>query len=196
MLTERRILQTYVHLPKWVKISPVVIARKGFYFNRNSLKVCCFKCCYTVDIDKIYELVPKHTPEACYRYCRAQLQPPPPPPPPPLPPLPSPSPPPLPPPSTPAFASTSGNSKRIAANAKKIRSKCLRADPKTVELLQQIETALEEHECRICLQESMDVVFQPCGHFCVCKNCASQMDKCPVCRREIRHQIYINQLWS
>ena len=37
-------------------------------------------------------------------------------------------------------------------------------------------------DCVVCLTEPKQVVLLPCRHFCVCAECYSHIDKCPVCR--------------
>jgi hypothetical protein len=45
----------------------------------------------------------------------------------------------------------------------------------------------ESDECIICLNERKHYVFSPCGHFYVCKECKSALNKrCPICRSDIR----------
>ena len=44
----------------------------------------------------------------------------------------------------------------------------------------------EEVTCKVCLFEEKDTLIMPCGHFCVCHDCAEQLKKknplCPMCR--------------
>ena len=39
--------------------------------------------------------------------------------------------------------------------------------------------------CKICFENSCSVVILPCRHFVACGLCASQLDKCAVCRGSI-----------
>lgn len=43
----------------------------------------------------------------------------------------------------------------------------------------------EQKTCKICLNAEVGVVFQPCGHLCCCVQCASALQKCPICRKRI-----------
>jgi hypothetical protein len=44
----------------------------------------------------------------------------------------------------------------------------------------------EETECIICYTNAKSVVFAPCGHYCCCDECATQMKgTCPLCRQKI-----------
>ena len=44
----------------------------------------------------------------------------------------------------------------------------------------------EEGTCKVCLFEPKDTLLMPCGHFCVCKDCANALKEksplCPMCR--------------
>jgi hypothetical protein len=37
-------------------------------------------------------------------------------------------------------------------------------------------------ECAICLEGVVSVVLLPCRHFCVCRVCLQEIDRCPICR--------------
>lgn len=47
----------------------------------------------------------------------------------------------------------------------------------------------EDTDCVVCMCESKDAVFGPCGHFSCCKGCSlsiqSSSGKCPMCRTHI-----------
>merc|ERR1719219_1222596 len=43
--------------------------------------------------------------------------------------------------------------------------------------------------CKICLVESIKIVFVPCGHFLSCSSCAPSLNNCPVCRTDIRGMV-------
>jgi hypothetical protein len=38
-------------------------------------------------------------------------------------------------------------------------------------------------DCVVCLSESQQVLLLPCRHMCVCRQCLSRIDKCPICRQ-------------
>jgi len=42
-----------------------------------------------------------------------------------------------------------------------------------------------EKLCVMCCQNTVDIAFLNCGHFICCKFCASQVKKCPLCRKKI-----------
>ena len=42
-----------------------------------------------------------------------------------------------------------------------------------------------ELDCLICLDNPKDSVFNPCGHYVSCNNCAIKLKKCPMCRVEV-----------
>ena len=45
--------------------------------------------------------------------------------------------------------------------------------------------------CKVCLNADVGVVFLPCGHLVVCKNCAPNLRNCPVCRSRINETIKV-----
>ena len=51
------------------------------------------------------------------------------------------------------------------------------------------ETAYEEKECVICMNNPSSVKFLPCRHFCLCSDCFKQLNrsksKCPLCRCDV-----------
>lgn len=48
-------------------------------------------------------------------------------------------------------------------------------------------------DCCACLRDDVNFLFLPCRHVCVCKNCQSRCEKCPICRSEIfeRYEVFI-----
>lgn len=51
-------------------------------------------------------------------------------------------------------------------------------------------------ECAICMDdEALEyVIFVPCGHYCCCKVCATQIKNCCMCRAPIKQTITKDQL--
>lgn len=39
--------------------------------------------------------------------------------------------------------------------------------------------------CSICLEDPLEVLFNPCGHIATCQRCAHQCQSCPICRSRI-----------
>ena len=52
-----------------------------------------------------------------------------------------------------------------------------------------IQCYMNEITCKICLTERSKILFQPCGHFCCCLQCANKVNKCPICRATITERI-------
>ncbi|KAK3097053.1 hypothetical protein FSP39_005927 [Pinctada imbricata] len=51
-------------------------------------------------------------------------------------------------------------------------------------------TAMKEQlTCKVCMDNSVSVVFLPCGHIVVCSVCSVRLSKCPICRRYIREKV-------
>lgn len=46
-------------------------------------------------------------------------------------------------------------------------------------------------ECKICLANPCDVIFQPCKHMCCCKPCSVLVSQCPICRGDVRERISV-----
>ena len=45
--------------------------------------------------------------------------------------------------------------------------------------------------CSVCLMEKVEIIIQPCGHVCLCRDCANCLmlkdpKRCPICRRGIQ----------
>ena len=41
------------------------------------------------------------------------------------------------------------------------------------------------YECKLCMEQLIEVVFLPCGHTLSCRNCAKSCKVCPVCNLQI-----------
>lgn len=52
-----------------------------------------------------------------------------------------------------------------------------------------------EEECTVCLDDTVKVLFFPCGHVCACERCASTIKNCPLCRAEIVRKILLSTSW-
>lgn len=48
--------------------------------------------------------------------------------------------------------------------------------------------------CKICMDEQMNMVFEPCGHLSTCLKCSRPLYKCPMCRTIItkKRRIYMS----
>ena len=51
------------------------------------------------------------------------------------------------------------------------------------------ELAVPGRECAVCLQGDAEiscwVMLRPCGHVCVCRECAAGLKECPKCRQDV-----------
>ncbi|XP_059390554.1 baculoviral IAP repeat-containing protein 2-like [Carassius carassius] len=47
---------------------------------------------------------------------------------------------------------------------------------------EQLRRLQEERTCKVCMDKEVNIVFIPCGHLVVCKECAPSLSKCPICR--------------
>lgn len=48
-------------------------------------------------------------------------------------------------------------------------------------------------ECVICMEETVQVIFLPCGHMCCCSGCHTEIHDCPMCRAYIERKIKVIQ---
>ncbi|XP_017388550.1 baculoviral IAP repeat-containing protein 3 isoform X1 [Cebus imitator] len=51
---------------------------------------------------------------------------------------------------------------------------------------EQLRKLQEERTCKVCMDKEVSIVFIPCGHLVVCKDCAPSLRKCPICRSIIK----------
>ncbi|ERE75954.1 baculoviral IAP repeat-containing protein 3 [Cricetulus griseus] len=54
---------------------------------------------------------------------------------------------------------------------------------------EQLRKLQEERTCKVCMDREVSIVFIPCGHLVVCKDCAPSLRKCPICRETQRFSI-------
>ncbi|KAJ8315640.1 hypothetical protein KUTeg_007790 [Tegillarca granosa] len=58
---------------------------------------------------------------------------------------------------------------------------------KDVRLLQEENKQLRDRTlCKVCMEETVSIVFLPCGHLAVCHQCAPALNTCPLCRKFIK----------
>jgi len=43
--------------------------------------------------------------------------------------------------------------------------------------------------CRLCKEKKAMTLLLPCGHLCVCEECAAQADKCPTCGMRVKERV-------
>ncbi|XP_034028524.1 baculoviral IAP repeat-containing protein 7 [Thalassophryne amazonica] len=55
------------------------------------------------------------------------------------------------------------------------------------ELLRQLQ---QERTCKVCMDKLVSIVFIPCGHLVVCRDCAACLRHCPICRAVIRGSVH------
>nr|CAD7396681.1 unnamed protein product [Timema poppensis] len=48
-------------------------------------------------------------------------------------------------------------------------------------------------ECAVCLDNTCEVIFVPCGHMCCCIKCAELVGQCPLCRADINQKVRVIQ---
>nr|CAD7586028.1 unnamed protein product [Timema genevievae] len=55
------------------------------------------------------------------------------------------------------------------------------------------EGTMSVAECAVCLDDTCEVIFVPCGHMCCCIKCAELMGQCPLCRADINQKVRVIQ---
>lgn len=43
----------------------------------------------------------------------------------------------------------------------------------------------ETGQCTLCFAHSINCVLLPCAHVCTCKHCATRLEQCPICRKDV-----------
>lgn len=56
-----------------------------------------------------------------------------------------------------------------------------------------VGAAVQFSECVVCLEETVQVIFLPCGHMCCCAGCHISIRDCPLCRAYIERKIKVIQ---
>ncbi|XP_067914728.1 baculoviral IAP repeat-containing protein 7-like [Heterodontus francisci] len=54
---------------------------------------------------------------------------------------------------------------------------------------EQLRQLKNERTCKVCLDKEVSIVFIPCGHLVVCRDCAPNLRSCPICRALIRGSV-------
>jgi ATP-dependent DNA helicase PIF1 len=49
----------------------------------------------------------------------------------------------------------------------------------------------EDKLCVVCKENSKNVVLLPCRHMCLCKICSENINKCPICRKDINEYMQV-----
>jgi len=44
-------------------------------------------------------------------------------------------------------------------------------------------------DCSVCMEESRQILFVPCGHVVTCVGCSEQVEICPMCRAQINSRM-------
>lgn len=61
---------------------------------------------------------------------------------------------------------------------------------------EQLRRLQEERTCKVCMDKEVSIVFIPCGHLVVCKECAPSLRKCPICRGTIKGTVRTFLSWG
>ncbi|KAJ8025652.1 Baculoviral IAP repeat-containing protein 7-B [Holothuria leucospilota] len=58
-------------------------------------------------------------------------------------------------------------------------------------LIEELEKLQERSLCKVCLDGDADILFLPCKHLAVCKECTERLELCPMCRSDIDEVIHV-----
>ncbi|XP_071964217.1 E3 ubiquitin-protein ligase XIAP-like [Antedon mediterranea] len=61
------------------------------------------------------------------------------------------------------------------------------------DVAKELEDLKDQHACKICLDQSANILFRPCNHLVTCNECSKNINMCPVCRAAIEDRIKIYQ---
>ena len=45
--------------------------------------------------------------------------------------------------------------------------------------------------CRKCKKRKSEMIMMPCGHLCLCENCASDVKRCVICRAKVTEKMKV-----
>jgi len=79
--------------------------------------------------------------------------------------------------------------KELAKTQKLLNKIIKRQEKDNIDLKQALHYEKEKYLCNICYQNQKDCIIEPCRHFAGCKNCSTQLSKCPICRGPIESYI-------
>ncbi|CCV02523.1 Apoptosis inhibitor IAP [Armadillidium vulgare iridescent virus] len=50
------------------------------------------------------------------------------------------------------------------------------------------QEASDEVRCKVCLHNKISILFKNCKHLVTCERCSAKVDKCPVCKDQIKKE--------
>ncbi|GHV49439.1 hypothetical protein AGMMS49579_01080 [Spirochaetia bacterium] len=53
------------------------------------------------------------------------------------------------------------------------------------------EDKIGSEVCKVCMENAVNTLFRPCMHAASCKRCSDQLDKCHICKAEIKEKLRI-----
>lgn len=90
------------------------------------------------------------------------------------------------------FNIVSANNKiqELTDKQKKLQNALKIIKTENVVLNHKLNLEKEKYICNVCYEQQKDCIIEPCKHFAGCRSCCIRLDKCPICRTEIKS--YIN----
>ena len=56
---------------------------------------------------------------------------------------------------------------------------------------EELEMAADEQLCCVCMDRPKMVMFEPCRHVSVCKQCAPRISQCPLCKTDAARKVVV-----
>ena len=86
---------------------------------------------------------------------------------------------------------------KVINNEKKVNGEIKEGIIYIITIIADIYTDLDDKEykkekiCTICLENNVNIIFKPCGHYVVCNDCflTGNLKKCPFCRAKLTHSL-------
>jgi len=81
---------------------------------------------------------------------------------------------------------------RKVNNGSQQSSITLEEESQNAEKPKEVIDTQSDTSCVVCFEEDRTHILLPCGHFCLCKECAQTLKECPVCRAKVQqvHQVF------
>lgn len=84
---------------------------------------------------------------------------------------------------------TNSKVKESVANVKRRMARLQKDEVKKI--TEENREMKDQTQCKICCEETVSIVFLPCGHLTACTQCAPALKSCPVCRTEIKGSVKV-----
>nr|XP_039263544.1 E3 ubiquitin-protein ligase XIAP-like [Styela clava]XP_039263551.1 E3 ubiquitin-protein ligase XIAP-like [Styela clava] len=59
-------------------------------------------------------------------------------------------------------------------------------NPEDIEMARSLRIMEQESICKMCKKNKTEILFIPCGHLCVCEECATKLKRCILCKSKVQ----------